>query len=178
MTNKHKSLNHITIDGIGIRTQLQYNTSTNHITIGNTFSNHKRPTNKESPIYLGVTVAEKVLSNVFKNVEKMPNCNPGYDFICGKGYKVDSKACCKRIHDKQSNNWTFHINKNKITNYFALLAFDNRNDINPLHFWLIPGNIINNKAGVTISESTISKWNEYKRDISKIISCCNTLKGE
>ena len=181
MTQKTKSLHSLTIDGIGIKTQLQYNTNTNHITIGTYFSIDKRkprPTNKESANYLGITVAEKVLSNVFKNVEKMPYGNPGYDFICGKGYKVDSKASCKYIHDKRSNSWLFTINKNKTADYFALLAFDNREDINPLHFWLIPSDVINNKVGVGISASTINKWDEYKRDINKIISCCNILKGE
>ena len=178
MTAKSKYLHHITIDGIGIRTRLRYNTNTNHILIDNTFNNQKRPINKKSATYFGVTVAEKVLSNVFKNVERMPANNSGYDFICGKGYKVDSKASCKRIYNKRSNNWSFHIDKNKTANYFALLAFDNRDDINPLYFWLIPGNVINDKVSIGISESTINKWDEYRRDISKIISCCNTLKGE
>ena len=176
MTHKTKSLYYITVDGIGIQTQLQYNTNTNHITISNSFSNQKRPTNKESSLYLGVTVAEQVLSNIFKNVEKMPNGNPGFDFICGKGYKVDSKACC--ISKRKYNSWHFVIRKNTTADYFALLAFDNRNDINPLYFWLIPGDIINDKTSIRISESTINKWDEYRRDIDEIISCCNILKGD
>ena len=175
MTQKH--LHSLTVDGIGIKTKLDYNINTKHITIVNSFSKNKpRPTNKKSSTYLGITVAEQILSNIFKNVEKMPANNPGFDFICGKGYKVDSKACCRS--KGKYNSWIFNIRKNKTADYFALLAFDNREDINPLHFWLIPNNVINNKTNVTISESTINKWDEYKRDINEIISCCNILKGE
>ena len=134
--------------------------------------------NKLCPQYLGIIVAEKVLSKVFKNVEVMPMHNPGYDFICGKGYKVDSKASCTYKNKNRSNLWSFTINKNKVADYFACLAFDNRNDINPLHFWLIPGSLVNDKKNITISESTISKWDEYKLDINKVIKCCNNLKGE
>ena len=176
MTKKPFHLHSFTINGIGIKTLLQYNINTNHVTIGTYFSNRKRPTNKESTNYLGINCAEQVLSNVFKNVEKMLYGNPGYDFICGRGYKVDSKACCRS--KGKYNSWKFNIKKNKTADYFALLAFDNREDTNPLHFWLIPGNIVNDKTNISISESTISKWDEYKRDVSKIISCCNILKGE
>ena len=132
--------------------------------------------NKSCSLYLGITIAEKVLSKVFKDVEIMPNCNPGYDFICGKGYKVDVKSSCRR---KEGNTyrWTFIINKNQIPDYFLLLTFDNRENLNPEHIWLIPGNIINDKKAISISESRINKWDEYKLDIDKVIECCNIIKG-
>ena len=133
--------------------------------------------NKSCPLYLGVVVAEQVLSKVFKNINQMPFGNKGFDFICNNGYKVDSKASTKRIVNKKSDYWSFNIRKNQIADYFALLAFDNHNDITPLYFWLIPGNIINNKQTISISKST-NKWNEYKQDINKVIGCCNMLKGE
>lgn len=47
--------------------------------------------------YLGIFIGEKVLSKVFKNVERMPINHSGYDFICGNGYKIDVKVSCRRI---------------------------------------------------------------------------------
>lgn len=89
--------------------------------------------NKECPLYLGVHIAETVLSKVFENVEKMPQNNPGYDFICNKGYKIDVKSACLN----NRNYWAFSIYNNKIPDYFLLLAFDNRTSLKPLHLWLI-----------------------------------------
>ncbi len=179
MTIKSKHLYSITENKGNIKTQLQYNTNTNHITICNEFTLNKnnyklKSINKESPNYLGINCAEQVLSKVFKNVKMMPYGNPGFDFKCSNGYKVDSKAACK---NKRDNNWIFAINKNKIPDYFALLAFDNRNDINPLYFWLIPGYVVNDKIRISISQSTLSKWNGYKQDISKVIKCCDNIKS-
>ena len=48
--------------------------------------------NRDCTLFLGVHVAERVLSKVFKDVERMPMNNPGYDFICGGGYKIDVKS--------------------------------------------------------------------------------------
>ena len=140
--------------------------------IGKTKSMYK---NKTCPLYLGVVIAEQVLEQVFKTVQKMPMHNPGYDFICGKGYLIDVKSATLR---EKRNYWGFGINKNKIADYFLCLAFDNRTDLNPEHIWLIPSDIVNDKTGIGISPSTINKWNEYKLDINKIIKCCNTLKGD
>lgn len=132
--------------------------------------------NKQCPVFLGVHVAEQVLSKVFKNVEQMPYGHKGCDFICNKGKKIDVKSACTRVRDKCSDNWAFMIRKNKIADFFLCLAFDNREDLNPLHIWLIPGNIINHLMGASISESTISKWDEYKLDIAKVTTCCDSMK--
>ena len=131
--------------------------------------------NKSCASYFGVVVAEQVLSKVFKNVIRMPNNNPGFDFKCSNGFLIDSKAACKI---KNRNSWQFHIFENKIADYFCCLAFDNRNDINPIYAWLIPGNVVNDKQMISISKSTILKWDKYKLDITKIIKCCNNLKGD
>ena len=132
--------------------------------------------NKQCGAYLGVHVAEKVLSKVFKNVISQPNNTPGFDFICGRGFKVDVKSSCTRIEPRCSNSWNFHIRKNKIADYFLCLAFDNREDLNPMHIWLIPGEAVNYQTGASIAESRITKWDEYKLDISKTIICCNNMK--
>ena len=127
--------------------------------------------NKFCTQYLGIVVAEQVLSKVFKNVEVMPNNNPGYDFICNHGKKIDVKSATIR----NSSSWNFGINKNIIADYFLLLIFDNRNNLNPLYLWLIPSKILNKLTGTSISKSTISKWDEYRLDVNKVIKCCNNV---
>lgn len=135
--------------------------------------------NKECSWFLGVYIAENVLSKVFKNVEKMPNGNPGFDFICNKGYKIDVKSSTLRTGIKNLK-WCFTLNKNKIPDYFLLLGFDNREKLNPLKLWLIPSNIINSKKSLTITNSkkVLQKWKQYELEekLEKVILCCNTMK--
>ena len=133
MTRKDKSLHHLLIDDVAITTRIRYNINSNNIHIKNTFTkyNYKsKPTNKKSSNYLGITCAEQVLSKIFKGVEIMPYCYKGYDFKCNNGFLIDSKSSC--VSKGKYNNWQFHINKNKIPDYFLCLAFDNRKDLNPL----------------------------------------------
>ena len=132
--------------------------------------------NRSCSSFLGVHVAEQVLSLVFKHVQRMPNNNPGFDFICKHGYKIDVKSSCRRQYEWRSDQWMFSINRNCIADYFLLLAFDNREDLNPEHVWLIPGCDINDHINVGISETTLAKWDEYKLDITKVVACCNTMR--
>jgi hypothetical protein len=118
-------------------------------------------------------VAEKLLSNVFENVKRMPLNNPGYDFICNKGFKVEVKSSCRT---KRDNSWLFSIKQNKIPDYFCCVAFDNRDSLEPEHFWIIPGNIINNKKGTTICDKTMKKWSNFEKPLDKISACCNKLR--
>ena len=67
--------------------------------------------NRQCPAFLGVHVAEQVLSKVFKDVKKMPYGHKGFDFICNKGKKIDVKSSCMRA---SGSNWAFDIRKNKI----------------------------------------------------------------
>ena len=53
----------------------------------------------------GHLFAERVLSKVFKNVIRQPHYTPGFDFICGRGFKIDVKSACMRT----SGSWMFHI---------------------------------------------------------------------
>ena len=129
--------------------------------------------NMRCGMYLGVHIAEGVLGRVFKNVERMPMNNPGYDFICNKGKKIDVKSSCQR----GGGGWSFGIRHNIIADYFLCLAFDNREDLTPLHVWMIPGCKISHLKGLSINQGTINKWDEYALDISKVAACCDTLKG-
>ena len=132
--------------------------------------------NKQCAAFLGVHIAERVLSKVFKDVKPMPYGNKGYDFICNKGKKIDVKSACTNIRDTQCDRWTFTIRRNKIADYFLCIAFDNRKDLNPLHLWLIPVGETNHQMSITISESTLSKWGEYELDINKVAMCCDSMK--
>ena len=133
--------------------------------------------NKQCSSFLGVHVAEKVLSKVFKNVDVMPYGHSGYDFICGKGKKIDVKASCGRDNMCGNRQWLFNIRHNKISDYFLCLAFNNRIELNPLYIWLIPANKLNNLMSARITETTINKWDEYRLETDKVVSCCNVLKG-
>ena len=108
----------------------------------------------------------------------MPYGNPGYDFICNHGKKIDVKSSCalKDTRWNSATSWAFHINHNTTADYFLCLAFDNREDLNPLHAWLLPGSKFNNFSKVQISLSTIHKWDAYALDISKISDCCDAMR--
>lgn len=133
--------------------------------------------NRDCPLFLGVHIAEQVLSKVFKNVEQMPNNNPGFDFKCNRGMKIDVKSSVLRYHGRSLGSWSFGIGKNTIADYFLCLAFNNREDLNPMHIWLIPGNDINHLTSTKISPTRISRWSKYEKDITKIISCCDTMRN-
>ena len=130
--------------------------------------------NKECALFLGVHIAEGVLRRVFKDVDRMHMGNPGFDFICNSGKKVDVKSSCinKRGH------WHFNICRNTCPDYFLCLAFDNREDLNPLHCWLFPGYEFNHLQALTPRPGMVSKWTEYEIDISKVVDCCDTMKKE
>jgi len=136
----------------------------------------KRPynENKECTIYLGVHIAERVLSYVFKDVKRMPMHNSGYDFVCNHGKKIDVKSAC--LTRTKRPQWAFTIKHNTTADFFLCLAFDNREDLNPLHAWLLPGNVVNHLKNASISPSTIHKWDEHRLDISKISECCVTMR--
>jgi len=130
--------------------------------------------NRNCSMFLGVHVAERVLSRVFKNVERMPMNNIGYDFICNHGKKIDVKSSCLW----NTNRWGFEIKHNTTADYFLCIAFDNRDDLTPMHVWLIPNNVVSHHKCATISPTTIHKWDAYRLDISRISMCCEILKSE
>lgn len=132
--------------------------------------------NKKCSMYLGVHIAERILSNVFKEVKRMPTNHPGYDFICNHGKKIDVKSSCARIRKTHSPQWAFNINNNTEADYFLCIAFDNRESLIPLYLWMIPGDIVNTRRGISISETTLTKWNSFKLPLNKVISCCNAFR--
>lgn len=134
--------------------------------------------NRECTSFLGVHIAERVLSKVFKDVEVMPMCNPGYDFVCSRDKRIDVKSSCtcKDHPPHDLPYWQFHIGHNTTADFFLCLAFDNRENLNPLHAWLLPGSKFSHLANTTIRPSTLHKWAEYRLDLSKIDACCDILR--
>ena len=130
--------------------------------------------NRGCSSFLGIHIAERVLSHVFKDVQVMPMNNPGYDIICNRDKRIDIKSACLQ----KSGEWYFNINHNTTADYFLCLAFDNLEDLNPIHAWLIPGSKINHRRSTSIRQSTIHKWDAHIMDISKISACCDTIRGD
>lgn len=130
--------------------------------------------NKECSLFLGVHVAERVLSKVFKDVVRMPTNNPGYDIICNHNKKIDIKSAC--LTKTKFPHWVFHIERNTIADLFLCLAFDNREDLNPMYVWLLPGNKFNHLVGTGISPSTTSRWDEYVISLDNVVACCDAIK--
>jgi hypothetical protein len=134
---------------------------------------------KDSSLYLGVHIAEHVLSNYFEHVKRMPHGNPGFDFICGRGFKIDVKSACLRRHRVGSPYWPIRIRKNKTADYFLVLLFNNRDDLEPMHLLLIPGSDVNHLTSTTISSNPthFAKWAQYERPLDKVVTCCNTMRS-
>ncbi len=113
------------------------------------YKTYKHNTGKQRPLaeakdcgaYLGIYIAEKIIERIFrKGAQRMPINNPGYDFLCPKKCKIDVKSSVLRLNMGETTPfWAFIINKNKIADYFLLLGFDNRVNLEPKKIWLIKG---------------------------------------
>jgi hypothetical protein len=133
--------------------------------------------NKACGAYLGVYVAEQVLSKYFEHIQRMPNGNPGYDFLCARGYKIDVKSSCRHHPPKGSFTWAFSIKRNKIPDYFLCLAFDNRESLNPEHIWLVPAEEINGLSNFCVLGNNLRKWARFEKPLGKVLVACEMMKG-
>ena len=132
--------------------------------------------NKECAQYLGIAIAERLVSHLFKDVQRMPPNNPGYDFICSKKMKIDIKSACITLNNKKNPRWIFKIGYNITADYFLLLAFNNRDDLELQHQWLVPEYAISVFETIAISEKTLPKWKAWEHPIDDALTCCNELK--
>jgi len=130
--------------------------------------------------FLGVYIAEEILSNFFENVKRMPYGNPGYDYICSKGHKIDVKSSCLRHpeHGRTADRWTFHIRKNRVADYFVCIGFDDRQHLNPMRVWIFPGKDVQNKMGLLISNThrCLGIYKNYEKPINRALDACNKMK--
>jgi len=164
-----------------------------------TTSRHKAGTQrplaeaKDSSGYLGVYIAERIIERIFgKGAQRMPYSNIGYDFMCPKGMKIDVKSSVLRLQRTNMKFWSFNIGKNTIPEYFLLLAFDNRTNLEPQQIWLIKGTdetsilhgnklrILNKKSVLRINNTPehlalFAKYEQHDK-LDKAIVCCETFK--
>lgn len=101
----------------------------------------RRYINEDSAQYAGCVIGEEcvadpILTEIFGDIlEKLPYNNPGYDRIVKGGNRTEIKTAFVI-----ENCFKYFINYNRITDYFLLLALDNREDKNILHIWLFKRN--------------------------------------
>ncbi len=136
--------------------------------------------NPACPTYLGIHIAERLLSQFFDRIDRMPMNNPGFDFVCGKGFKIDVKSAC--LYHPKSNrkpSWHYNIAHNTIADYFLCIAFDDREKLNPVHVWLIPGPFVGHLGSLLIKDTPhgLAKFSQYEKPLDKVITCCNQLRG-
>jgi len=140
--------------------------------------------------YTGLYIAETVLSKAFSIMKKAHPMDP-YDFVCGKGYKIDSK--CSILSTKGSKCqlfWEFYPNRNKVPDAFCLIALRNTPDTitdSPqiAYVWLIPGDALikgrplNDRVSLTVTPNTVSKLEPFRRSDmeGKITTCCSNWKN-
>lgn len=142
----------------------------------------KRPMEeaKDCSAWLGVHIAEQILSEFFNNIERMPYGHPGYDFVCGKGYKIDCKSACLLVDPIGHTRWYFNIRKNQTPDYFLLLGFnEDRENLMPLHIWLVPGHLINSKVCISVTNygKGLARFAKYERPLDKVVMCCDKMKA-
>ena len=136
--------------------------------------------NHECPQWLGVHIAERALSGFFDNIERLPVGTSGGDFRCGKGFLIDVKSACLRVQPMHNTPCLhFTIKRNVVADYFLCLGFSDRESLQPIHVWLIPGKEINHLTGLIIGmgKRSLKRWSKYERPLEKVIVCCNQMKS-
>lgn len=90
--------------------------------------------NEDCSSYFG-DFAESLMIQTFEDATRMPYGNPGYDWTCKRGDKIDNKGACLVYTDNKCPRWLFPIEYNNVADWFILSAWDNRCSLNPLHVW-------------------------------------------
>jgi hypothetical protein len=108
----------------------------------------------------------------------MPIGNRGFDFLCGKGFKIDVKSSCRRVRDGRTDSWVFHAGKNKIADYFLCLAFNNRSQLTPEHVWMIPAKMANNQHNFSIFETPdgLERYAPFEKTLDRVTNCCTEMR--
>lgn len=93
--------------------------------------------NKDCPVYFGVCIGEKYVSKTFDNPKMMPYGNPGYDWECKNGLKIqhEARCLCKSDYATDGTNPQFkftHIDYNKVADVFILSGWKDRESLEPL----------------------------------------------
>lgn len=143
--------------------------------------------NKDCPAWFGDFICENYVMKTFEDPVKMVYGNPGYDWLCKRGEKIDHKgSCLMELNSNKTIGWQFHIRYNNIADYFTLSAWDNRDSLIPLHVWVFHKNdIVRGRKfckfenfGITNSPKTLKeleKWEVTDR-LDKLREICNRIK--
>ena len=120
--------------------------------------------NENCTMYLGISIGEELfkefLLTYFERVIGFHPHNRGFDFICkdprqefidrhphlrlerNKEYMIQLKLLCLQSNDDGWNGWNFHVDHNRIPDFYILSAWDNREYLNPIHIWMFHKNDI------------------------------------
>lgn len=123
--------------------------------------------NRKDRRFIGIYIGENAVAKIYEASKRMPYFNPGYDIICPKGYKIDVKSTVLSRY----NTFGFAINKNKIADYFALVAFNNIIELIPIHIWIIKsdenidGKTVNQlyKLAIINEPRYLDKYSKYEK---------------
>lgn len=134
---------------------------------------------RDPALWLGVYVAEPLLTAYFGNANKMPITNPGFDYVCSRGYKIDVKSSIISRLDKhgKGGRWKFQ-GINDIADYFFCIGFDNRDDLNVIKVWLFPKSVVSGIRTITISLSKLKKFEQYELNSESARILCENRKRD
>lgn len=148
-----------------------------------------REFNEECTAWFG-EFTENLMIQTFEDPIKMPYGNPGFDWKCKNGDKIDNKGRCLR-YDKRpgrSSSWIFQIEYNNIADWFILSAWDDRDSLTPLHVWafrkddMVRGRKFWRREGFGVTNTPealkeLEKWEVTDR-LDKLKELCNTSSGK
>lgn len=132
---------------------------------------------------------ESLMIQTFEDAIRMPNNNPGFDWTCKRGDKIDNKGRCLSYSDRSPNwsGWHFPIRHNNIADWFILSAWDNRESKNPLHVWAFHKNDIVRERKfwkresflITNTPECLKEFEKYEvtNRLYKLKELCNRLKN-
>ena len=96
--------------------------------------------NKDCASWFG-NISENYVMKTFEDPIPMPPNNPGFDWLCKKGEKIDHKSSCLNFHNTNPD-WIFSIRYNNIADWFILSGWDNRDSLQPMRVWIFHKNDI------------------------------------
>lgn len=111
-------------------------------------------------VRFGTGIAENIFKGMHPDAEPAKYQDP-FDFVLDCE-EIDVKASTL---SKATRDWRFNIRKNTHCDKFALMAFDDAKHRKLIHLWMIPSHIISHVEGVSVSEGTAGKWQEYEVEL-------------
>lgn len=131
---------------------------------------------------------ESIMIQTFDDAVRMPYGNPGFDWVCNKGDKIDNKGVCLVHVDGRPPEWVFGIKWNNIADWFILSAWDNRDSLTPLHVWTFHKNDIvrgrkfwrRDSLTITNTQEGIREFEEYEVTdrLKKLKELCRIKNNE